>query len=825
MVPEVFSVVGLASNILQFVDFTSQLIGDGNKIYHSEEGSSTETIQIQQITRDLRKVADNLLTRHKYPTDTDSQVTELARLCHAVAEQLLEVLQTLKIKNDTRRRWRSFYQALNTVWKKEKIEALQATLNNFRAQLTLRIINMVADKQSSVAMGLHALVKSSESMNLDITEKLEEMHDTIKRIQILAEAKRDGHNCPDSTSGLSASLNNMIDLGRWVSGEQQILRSLQHESMYMRESRIDQAHTNTFDWIFKSDDSAPNDPQESPDFIKWLRNDTGIYWISGKPGSGKSTLMKFLCAHQKTETTLRLWAVDEGASLATANFFFWYAGSTMQKSQQGLLQSLLYEILGKCPSLIQTVAEEQWNRIYHDGTPVLPWTRAQLFDALRKLVHTSALPIRFCFFVDGLDEYDGDHSEIINMLNMLAASDNIKLCISSRSWNVFQDAYGKDPQKMLRLQDLTRNDIRSYIKGKLEEDNLLANLQQTDARYRDLIEDIGDKADGVFLWVVLVVRSLRQGITNADTVPILQKRLRELPADLESFFKHILDRVEKVYWEGTTQAFQMALAAIGQLPLWLFSVLDEEDPDYAIQAQPRVLSQSEVDTHCEILEKRLSARCQGLLEVRKAPMTEGDIFSTHKVDYMHRTVRDFLQLRDMQDWLGQRLETPFCPHTALCTALLAQAKSLSFVNNELFFHILDDVTYYAVEAERRNQRAQTALLDEISQLIFKGRLLPSPHPYMFQKPLLLYFGEKLRKDPDIVHANNPYPPLLIASVPSMVHSKHRVHARIHASVETVELLLRFGADPNQSNQTGTTWTNFLNHIWSHPNSTEEDRQR
>jgi len=76
-------------------------------------------------------------------------------------------------------------------------------------------------------------------------------------------------------------------------------------------------------------------------------------------------------------------------------------------------------------------------------------------------------------------------------------------------------------------------------------------------------------ADGVFLWVFLVVRSLKEGITNADTVSMLQKRLRELPSDLESFFRLILDHVDKIYWEGTTQAFQMALTAVKPLPVRL----------------------------------------------------------------------------------------------------------------------------------------------------------------------------------------------------------------------------------------------------------------
>jgi hypothetical protein len=40
----------------------------------------------------------------------------------------------------------------------------------------------------------------------------------------------------------------------------------------------------------------------------WLSSGNGIYHISGKLGSGKSTLMKFLCEHKRTKAELQNWA-------------------------------------------------------------------------------------------------------------------------------------------------------------------------------------------------------------------------------------------------------------------------------------------------------------------------------------------------------------------------------------------------------------------------------------------------------------------------------------------------------------------------------------
>lgn len=44
-------------------------------------------------------------------------------------------------------------------------------------------------------------------------------------------------------------------------------------------------------------------------------------------------------------------------------------------------------------------------------------------------------------FVDGLDEYHGNHQELVAYLQQLQKAPCIKLCVSSRAWNVFADAF------------------------------------------------------------------------------------------------------------------------------------------------------------------------------------------------------------------------------------------------------------------------------------------------------------------------------------------------------------------------------------------------
>lgn len=76
-----------------------------------------------------------------------------------------------------------------------------------------------------------------------------------------------------------------------------VLDSLCYETLTHREEAIPQAHKSTFEWIFAKDASSRPAPggEQWDSFPKWLTGTTrDSYWITGKPGSGKSTLMKFI---------------------------------------------------------------------------------------------------------------------------------------------------------------------------------------------------------------------------------------------------------------------------------------------------------------------------------------------------------------------------------------------------------------------------------------------------------------------------------------------------------------------------------------------------
>ncbi len=126
-------------------------------------------------------------------------------------------------------------------------------------------------------------------------------------------------------------------------------------------------------------------------------------------------------------------------------------------------------------------------------TPDYQWTLEQLLAVFARLSDRSLNRVMMCFFIDGLDEYDGIHSDVVQLFQKFSALENIKICLSSRPWNVFQNAFGEGRNLKLMLQDLTREDIQIYVKDKLAEDYMFGALADANEQYHQLIDEIVTK--------------------------------------------------------------------------------------------------------------------------------------------------------------------------------------------------------------------------------------------------------------------------------------------------------------------------------------------
>ena len=413
------------------------------------------------------------------------------------------------------------------------------------------VLTFPSNEQSRVHSVLKDVLTENRRTETSINNRIDELQNDI--VSALEHTKSSRASPNNSFSGIGGKCSDLAEEGERVAVAHKVLRSLNFRHIKARQYAILAAHKSTFEWVFQEESS--DKPQ--PKFMSWLRDGNGIFWVSGKAGSGKSTLMRFLYDHENVHKALQTWAGEQ--KLLTASFFFWSAGTEMQKSQRGLLQSFLYQILRECPELIPSVCPSRCGLENLDDENGGAWSQRELFESFENLIKQDTLTAKFCFFVDGLDEYNGEESDIIKILQNLAISSNVKICVSSRPWNAFEKAFGADINQKFPLQDFTKDDIRFYVKDTLVQNKSFLKMARQDHRYAQLIEDIVERAQGVFLWVYLVVRSLLRGLTDDNTIALMQKRLNSIPVDLENYFKQMMNTIEDIYREQTARIFLLAV--------------------------------------------------------------------------------------------------------------------------------------------------------------------------------------------------------------------------------------------------------------------------
>ena len=255
----------------------------------------------------------------------------------------------------------------------------------------------------------------------------------------------------------------------------------------------------------------------------------------------------------------------------------------------------------------------------------------------------------------------------------------IKISLSSRPIPACVCAFNDLP--MLRLQDLTADDIRKYASDTLCQDKLMRKLEAVSpSSTNQFMEEITLKASGVFLWVTLVVKRLLGGLRDYDTILDLLHKLKEIPPDLEALYEKMLRETTPQYRCQGSKFFQLMLRSLethSEYPMTLLQHSFAEKEDYPNDARsPLVpLPEQQLDWWREATEGRLRSRCCGLIEVQKSPVEDG---AESFITPFHRTVVEFLRMPAI--WkriVTLTARTPFDTDQALLTSAIMEIKFAS----------------------------------------------------------------------------------------------------------------------------------------------------
>ncbi|EQB46479.1 hypothetical protein CGLO_14452 [Colletotrichum gloeosporioides Cg-14] len=388
-----------------------------------------------------------------------------------------------------------------------------------------------------------------------------------------------------------------------------LMKLLRFPDMNARYGNVETKLDDTGTWILQSESYktwiAPGGQERRP----------GFFCVSGKPGSGKSTIMKS--------------AVTEASktNVVVTHFFFNARGQDLEKTTFGLYRCLLFQILEKLPDLQEIL----------DDTVLLPssLTSCPAIDTVRSLLRRAVNALNgrtLACFIDALDECDEDQIEAMvtyfDGLETDALRNNIelKVCFSSRHYppvDIPCNEKRRDFKLVLEGESGHTQDLEKYVQKTLRHaGNPLGHKIRT---------RILEKCEGVFLWVVLVVPILNKYLSSGmASLKRAEKRLDELPKGLEKLFEDIIKRDNEN---------MVDLLLCIQWVLFSKRPLRPDEFYYAMLAGSPDFDEEEMEHDADTVTKermwlRVTRSSKGLAEIVKHP--------TPSVQFIHESVREFL---------------------------------------------------------------------------------------------------------------------------------------------------------------------------------------
>ncbi len=232
----------------------------------------------------------------------------------------------------------------------------------------------------------------------------------------------------------------------------------------------------------------------------------------------------------------------------------------------------MYQILEESRELLQPILpirQEILRRLQPS------WTEEDVQKAFQCILGQQVLRLDITLFLDALDEYNGNHEIIASFLHSIASAvdtslTRFKICFSSRPLQIFLDRFWDVPS--FDIHEHTVEDINLVIHTKMSHNARMSQYMQADnPKNRLLTIEFGNKissrAEGIFLWVILVLDELLEEFTEGETVRGLMKRLDFLPPKLEELYQHTLNRLPSKYLNDNKLIFEVLRCATESLQL------------------------------------------------------------------------------------------------------------------------------------------------------------------------------------------------------------------------------------------------------------------
>ncbi|MCJ1313277.1 hypothetical protein MMC25_006954, partial [Agyrium rufum] len=396
--------------------------------------------------------------------------------------------------------------------------------------------------------------------------------------------------------------------------EQGCLQSLHFPEMDLRRKEISKPATSTCAWL-----------SHHPTYLKWFKQHCGMLWVKGKPGAGKSTVLKH---------ALSLAKEQEAEKSVIASFFFHGRGAEIQKSPLGLYRTLLHQILQQIPSLLTKLTTLFLKKCQTEGRhgEKWKWEERDLQDFCEAEIMNVARHCTIRIYVDALDECgEKTATDLVDFFDRITympgsskASHNLGICFSCRHYPLIALENGLE----VCVEDENSQDIEAFLNYSL------GTRIRSMASIETIGHDILQKSQGSFQWAVLVVRQVFDLHRKGKNLMFIRRRIQQIPPDLDELYEDLLQGIDEEERPQSLHLMQWICFALWPPSLGMLRFALTIDADSTYSSIQQCHESEDFAENDDQMEKKIIHLSRGLAEVK---VHEGG----RVAQFIHQSVNDF----------------------------------------------------------------------------------------------------------------------------------------------------------------------------------------
>ncbi|KAI9799051.1 MAG: hypothetical protein M1833_004245 [Piccolia ochrophora] len=389
--------------------------------------------------------------------------------------------------------------------------------------------------------------------------------------------------------------------------------------MYYRQHDISPPADDTCEWIW-----------DHPIYLEWSHQRRGLLWIKGKPGAGKSKLVRHISKKMEEH---------KERNVILASHFFHGRGDVIQRNHLGLFRSLLHQLLQKDPELLQAFSSTYKMKSESCGEYGKKWTweTGELRHIFTHYLSKIAQRRPVCIFIDALDECGEDAAiELVELFYELMTKSNSaqsrpSICFSCRHFPVLAVEGGLE----ICVEAENHVDLSAYIQTQLQ--NMVPNPDTAS----HLSSEILDRSQGNFQWTCLCIRQVVLLYKRGKSRRALEKSIRDMPSQLDDLYTGLLRYDNNADRNQALRLMRWIHFALRPLTVdelrWALLV----SGDHTCESLKRYQEVEDFAETEDQMERRMVDLSRGLAEVT---IHNGE----HKAQFIHQSVDDFFVEKGFQ---------------------------------------------------------------------------------------------------------------------------------------------------------------------------------